>query len=322
MKQLLIIVLATVALGGLTPCHGKTAKNAEIDGGVRWAEFNWNIAGQFDGTNPNVLSELTWSNLAILEVRGAGELGFLNDRLVLEGALGIGSFINGDVQDSDYMSDNRADEFSRSHASNSDDAIADAAVSLGYQWTGGKTYSMTQQFPSVRRRVLLQVGFSWNEQRLRMTEGVQVLSRPDLHPDIPPEGPFEGLDSTFETRWIGPWLGVEFEHRVGRRPRVLAELEVHLPDYDATANWNLRDDFAHPVSFEHFADGQGYVLVLGWRGAESKVEGLQIRLRAEAWRTDRGIDRTFFADGEVIDTRLNEVNWRSALLSVGWRWGP
>jgi len=317
-----LVCLVTVALGVIAPCQAKTAKHIGIAGGVRLAEFDWSIAGRSDGTNPNVLSELTWTNLVIFDFHGAGDLGFLDDRLVLAGSLGFGVFSNGDVQDSDYKSDDRTDEYSRSHASNLDDFVADAALSLGYQWTGGKTRSMDQDFPSVRRRLLLQAGVSWNEQRLRMTDGVQVLSRPDLEPDVPPEGPFGGLDSTFQARWVGLWVGVEFEHRVGRRSQILAELEMHWPDYDATANWNLRSDFAHPVSFEQSADGQGYVLVLGWKATESKISGLQVCFRAESWRTDPGIDRTFLADGDQWETRLNEVDWRSALLSVGWRWGP
>ena len=144
----------------------------------------------------------------------------------------------------------------------------------------------------------------------------------DLVPDVPPEGPFSGLDSTYQARWTGPWLGAEFEHRVGRRSRVFAEFEWHVADYAARANWNLRDDLVHPVSFEQFADGQGHVFALGWRRAESKSGGLQVRLRVDLWRTEPGLDRVFFTDGEALDTRLNGVNWRSALLSVGWCWGP
>ena len=47
-----------------------------------------------------------------------GRWGFLDDRLVLQGVLGVGAFIDGDSQDSDYLSDDRTDEYSRSQASN------------------------------------------------------------------------------------------------------------------------------------------------------------------------------------------------------------
>ncbi|MBW2177153.1 MAG: TonB-dependent receptor, partial [Deltaproteobacteria bacterium] len=35
---------------------------------LRKAKLDWNIAGQTDGTNPNILSELTWDKLDIVEL--------------------------------------------------------------------------------------------------------------------------------------------------------------------------------------------------------------------------------------------------------------
>ena len=39
------------------------------------------------------------------------------------------------------------------------------------------------------------------------------------------------------------------------------------------------------------------------------------------WKADeKGIDKTFFADGSIGETSLNEVNWESMGANVGLRY--
>ncbi|MEJ2724057.1 MAG: hypothetical protein P8175_05315, partial [Deltaproteobacteria bacterium] len=35
------------------------------------------------------------------------------------------------------------------------------------------------------------------------------------------------------------------------------------------------------------------------------------------WSTDAGLDRLYYADGTVSETRLNEVNWKSYAVLAG-----
>jgi hypothetical protein len=35
------------------------------------------------------------------------------------------------------------------------------------------------------------------------------------------------------------------------------------------------------------------------------------------WSTDPGLDRLYYANGSVAETRLNEVNWDSYALMLG-----
>ena len=103
----------------------------------------------------------------------------------------------------------------------------------------------------------------------------------------------------------------------------MGRLRLHRADYEAEANWNLREDFAHPVSFEHLANGDGLELHADYarRAARSRW-GWQIAVDYERWTTAAGTDRVFLSDGTSVATRLNEASWSSLALSFGVAFGP
>ena len=79
----------------------------------------------------------------------------------------------------------------------------------------------------------------------------------------------------------------------------------------ADANWNLRTDLAHPLSFRH--DATGYGVEVGGSISRRIREGLSVSgaIRYRKWRADNGINTLFAATGGVSGLRLNEVNWQS-----------
>ena len=96
--------------------------------------------------------------------------------------------------------------------------------------------------------------------------------------------------------------------------------EYHLADYYAEANWNLRNDFAHPKSFEHFNNGmagQGILGSLDLRYQFSQKWYGTLMTEFQKWDVDGGTDRTFLANGNTIDVKLNEVNWKSFATQFG-----
>jgi hypothetical protein len=102
-------------------------------------------------------------------------------------------------------------------------------------------------------------------------------------------------------------------------------LELHRPNYSATADWNLRDDFRHPVSFEHKAIGLGGVLELGWQELPSQRDWQWgVDLMIQRWHTGAGTDTTYLNTNYdpscdpycTATTRLNEVNWSSNSLNI------
>jgi hypothetical protein len=93
--------------------------------------------------------------------------------------------------------------------------------------------------------------------------------------------------------------------------------EYHWADYEAEADWNLADRFEHPKSFEHDADGNGWIIRAGFNLVLQRHIAVNFNFDYQDWSTDNGTDKVFFADGTTAKTRLNEVNWTSYALSLG-----
>lgn len=278
--------------------------------GKRVDSLDWNISGGSGG--PNILSELEWRDLDIFQFRA--ELQRTNQKgLTFRGLVDYGWVQDGVNQDSDYSGDNRTLEYSRS--------VNDVAGSRVWDMSGGLG---TTFYPgtSNRLRIIPMVGYSYHRQLLRMTDGNQV---------IPASGPFPGLRSSYDTEWSGPWLGADAIWDLSNGSAFYTRLETHWVDYYARANWNLRtvandpaSALQHPISFEHWANGRGWVLELGWRSVPSGNRWeWGVGVSFQRWQTSAGRDRYYGANpappcnGYCYDeTTLNEVNWSSRSINL------
>jgi hypothetical protein len=321
-----LICLALVLCASLAaPATGMAAEKSggfSVIAGPRLDNLDWNIAGDSSGGNPNVLSELTWSGLETFGVR-ADYTTTLHRFVYVHGYLGWGWIYDGENQDSDYKYDDRTFEFSRSNNGADNGDVFDASAGVGLK---GKI----ALGPGVLEAAPL-IGYSYHAQDLTMTNGYQTVycGYYDEHcfTSTPPLGSFPGLDSTYGASWYGPWTGIEASYKVGRFTAGVS-FEYHLADYHATADWNLRDDFEHPTSFEHIADGYGYIAGAGIEYAIDRQWSFVLDLDYQRWKAEDGIDRTYiqavYADlygCSVCDTRLNEVNWDSASAMMGLKYG-
>ena len=102
-----------------------------LSAGYRRDDLDWNIAGDINGNNPNVLSELTWDDVESYQVKLQGNFVWPNI-IALKGYANYGWIFDGDNQDSDYLGDNRTFEFSRSNNNTDDHYVWDASVAIGY----------------------------------------------------------------------------------------------------------------------------------------------------------------------------------------------
>jgi len=172
------------------PAHAADIKtDLSLSTGYRVDDLSWNIAG--NNNNPNVLSELTWSDLEILQATLTGRA-LVNEWLYLRGSF-VTVYLLRDNQDSDYAGNDRTREFSRSSNSADCSRVLDAAMGLGYQFS----------FLSGRFRLSPLFGYSYNSQDLKLKDGFQVIATPGV---TPPVGPIQGLDSAYDASWVGPWL--------------------------------------------------------------------------------------------------------------------
>ncbi len=268
--------------------------------GYRHDEFDWNIAGTTDGTDPNILSELSWKDLIIHQVSLGLHVHTMSG-LYMRNYFAYGVIVDGENQDSDYDEDDRQMEFSRSNNQADKGHTRDFSIGIGY------TIPFNSDFFSLAPLI----GYSYHRQELRMTDGYQT---------IPSLGSFPDLDSKYDATWQGPWVGLDFNLGLNTISRYLRFMEFcigfehHWAAYDATADWNLRTDFKHPKSFEHEADGQGDKFSIGLKNHLGKMTTFGIFYEQQQWTTQSGIDRVFLTTGQAIETRLNEVNWQSNVV--------
>ncbi len=281
----------------------------DLSAGYRTDKMNWHIAGNLQGNNPDVRSELTWSDIKIYQLKVANRTVIYN-RVYIRGHLDYGTVISGSNRDSDYSGDNRTLEFSRSVNGVDGNDVWDGSVGIGPRFS----------FFESTLVVCPMLGYAISEQDLNIVDGYQAITKP---PAMTPIGPITGLDSRYQTRWKGPWLGVDLFLSIPcsdgpfTKIGVMFTGEYHWVDYDAEANWNLRTDFEHPVSFSQNAEGSGLAA-----GATILFEvknrwGINVGFNTKEMTTDAGMDRIYKADGTTVDTRLNEVRWRSFTFEAG-----
>ena len=297
MKKLFTTLFCTLAIAGNSiPVQAEYGLSI----GARNDMLQWNIAGNLSGTSPNILSELTWDNLQAVTV-GIFFKAVDEQNWYYEGYFDYGQIVAGDNQDSDYDSDNRQDEFSRSNNSSDSGSTQDFSFAIGYQF-GTQGYQSGFSLTPM-------IGYSRHIQELEMTNGYQTINtRTNI------TGPFAGLNNTYDAEWDGPWFGLNMQFGSVDSFKLLLGYEYHVASFRAEADWNLRTDFQHPVSFIHSADGVGKVLKLSIRYRPYENLAFDFEAKQSIWETDPGLDRTYFASGAIADTRLNVVKWESTSI--------
>mgnify|MGYP002620789780 CR=1 FL=1 len=288
----------------------ETEFSATAEAGYRVDELTWSIAGWNTGPGRsgqyvNVLSELSWRDVQIREwVLG---LEARHERVYFTGRVAVGDINDGDNQDSDYDFDDRQGEWSRSNNGVFGDTL-DASMSLGYRFDLHRGDGAVMHLMPV-------VGAALHQQNFGMNDGFQTIYTPD--PSLVGSGVLDGLNSTYDAEWETAWLGLSLWQSLTAQLTLRLDLEFHRGDYSAVANWNLRQDLAHPVSFAHWADGQGMVVGVNGRYTLSEQLFFMFGLSYGDWDTDPGVDRVFLSNGSILETPLNKAAWQSLGLNLG-----
>lgn len=276
--------------------------------GYRQDDLKWSIAAPFN--QPNILSELEWTNLQIPEVSALFKTSFCN-YLYFRAYADYGWIVNGKNRDSDYHGCNRTIEWSRSINKADKGHVWDASIAAG--WT----------FPFWCEQVWFNpiIGYSLHHQDLHMLKGNQVIWTED--PSF--IGPFSGLNSTYNAHWKGFWAGFDMDYYLDCPYDIALRgtFEYHWnTQYHADGHWNLRREFCN--DFHHQAKGYGVIAGLGVE--YDFLCGCLIGLSGNYqnfWTNcgwDKGdilVDR-FDSEGFIVGrkrtksaTRLNKVEWHS-----------
>ena len=286
---------------------GHAAENGfvKLSTGYRHDRTSFDIAADASGrATPNILSELTWQ-LPSAEIRIDGE--WTHDSgFTVKGHLAYAqAFSGGEVQDSDYLSNDRQAEFSRSYSDPRGSTSHDLSLGVGWRIPLGERESLTPM-----------VGMARYRGDYRMRDGRQVISAYGFGM---PLGAFDGLDSSYSPRWRSGWIGIDGAFRAGDQVTINTALKQHWFSYEAEANWNLRNSFAHPVSFRHSGYGSGWEAEINSAWTIQPRHRLSFDVSARDLRLKDGRDITYLADGSSVETQLNSVLSETWSARLGYR---
>ena len=257
------------------------------------SELVWDIASSASATTtPNILSELSFR-----DIRSLGyviNLGYMNRfdnniAFVLEAEYADSRIRSGRAQDSDYASDNRTDEFSRSFSDIESDSINYFSLATGIKtrWLNTKGHYLS-----------FLIGYKKHNVDITMTNGVVEIPEADAGSLIP------GLNSTYNSEFRSIFAGLSTEH-VFSWGTIGFRYDLYYTDLKAEADWNLRTDFAHPVSFEQVGDGKGYAATLGYTYNHNRNWDYSIDYVVTKYHIQDGYDQTYFSDTTSFIVKLN-----------------
>ena len=278
--------------------------------GYREDDMRFSIGGK---GFPNVLSELTW-RVPAMQIRT--DLGWAHESgAVLKGYLAYArSFSDGRVRDADYALNNRQAEFSRSYSDATGSEMFDLSLGTGWRLPLGEMAAVTPL-----------LGVSHHQATYRMSNGRQIISDKNnalllgINDWNVPLGSFNGLHSRYRPVWNSMWFGLDGELKAGKHLSLHAGIKHHWFRYRAKADWNLRNDLAHPISFLHKDSGKGWEIDVGAALRLSKKDHLTLDLSRREMKTREGQDTTYAANGANSTITLGESVGKSWAVQVGYR---
>lgn len=251
-----------------------------ISSGYQQQNFHWSIAGNSNGQNPNVYSELKWRHVSGPSANISVQ--WYAWKWLSVFADGCHTFIlSGKVDDTDYQSDNRANPVYQGKFDSDKGYLASWSAGIGYSIIHSKIFHLTPY-----------IGYGVNYQSLFLVDH---------------SGAFAKLNSNYSTNWQGPLLKMIATLRVSHTVALALDLIYHQVSYHAKADWNLITQFSHPVSYRQAADGYGINADARLVYSLGQYIMLSIGAGYTNWQTGTGTDRLYLASGQTNSTRLNEV---------------
>ena len=295
-KKIILILFLTLFSQNVFASNFSNQLDLSLSFGSREDNLDWNVASDITGSQtPNILSELSWSDLKTDEISLQGKYYFsgrnLNDWIVDFGLKG-GVINSGKNQDSDYSGNNRTLEFSRSNNNSSDGSVIDFNIALGK-----KIASPMLSNKFIKTNFLPIFGYALKKQNLRITDGFQT---------IPADGEFDNLHSTYNAAWHSFFVGSYLDHKIYQNNLISFLAKFHYGKYSSDANWNLRSDFAHPISFsQEVSSITGYELQAQYQLHITNNIAFNTTYSYQKFSGKDGIDTIFFSNGTSSNTKLN-----------------
>ncbi len=250
--------------------------------------FRWSIAGNEQGTGPNILSELRFAALKRTGFRVEGRYR-LNRYLDLSAAAGRQYGYSGGVTDVDYAADNRSRPTSYLRLQSKKNPTSCYRFQLHYRIAHTRSVSVSAGG-----------GYAISKARYRMQDRSPA-----------------SVKGLYDAQWQGPEFCLEGWVQLMQSWRLLAGLGGRYNKYKAQADWIYRSDFSHPLSFVHQAKGWGMNGSLGLNYQLTTRFGLHLGGSMQQWETGPGSDLLFMANGQITPTRMNESVKTQLCIDLG-----
>jgi outer membrane protein Pom len=251
-----------------------------LSSGYERQDFRWSIAGNSAGQDPNIYSELKWH--AISGPAGKADLQWKpcgRWRVFASGSRVWSR--TGTISDTDYGLDNRNDPIYH----------AQFNVTGGYSETGsaGIGFCIPVSGP------------------FHLTPFIGYGIHMQYFPIADPGGPYAQLNSSYSAKWLGPLIKADLSWQLSGRWQLAVKGEYDQLLYRASADWNLIQEFSHPVSFRDHADGYGVEGEFSLHYMAGRHIGVMLAADYFNRETGTGIDVLYLNTGQAPQTQLNGV---------------
>jgi len=249
-----------------------------LSSGYQRENFHWSIAGNTNGQNPNIYSELKWEDVDGTAYNSSLQYNVWN-KVMLYGSYSRVSVRSGAVSDIDYSQDNRTDPVYNETFSDNKGSTSAWAAGVGYQLFNNDLFSLTPY-----------IGYTGNIQNLDIVDET---------------GQIAGLNSSYQANWKGGFVKVISSVKIWRSLKACVDVTYNQTHYNSQGDWNLINEFAHPVSYRQVADGYG--INTGAQLSYNLVRRLSIfaGFNYFNWETGNGTDTLYLATGEADKTQFN-----------------
>lgn len=267
-------------------------RNLWISAGIenQKEDFRWSIAGNSNGEEPNIFSELIYNPIRCFGINVASGYKIYKN-IELQIRYKTLDTYSGYATDIDYDGDNRTNYIPPDKGDtlfNSDNGnLQNICIDAKYTFLSSRKMNLSAG-----------IGYLWSREQFYLLDKAQI---PDLN-----------------SSYLAHWKGLQFSlitflkitNRIEVNPNVM-----FIPmGYTAEADWNLKTDFKHPVSFAHKARGCGWNLDIGGIYHLSRNLSTSLGWLYSYWKTGYGVDKLFLENGEIPVTRMNGAFKKSS----GW----
>lgn len=286
----IFLVILIISFLNIFNGYGQSQFDLSIGSSLSLSEFQWSIAGDINGENPNVLSELVYKNIIRSGVFFEGHYHMSNNFSV--GVL-IKKYytIKGSGSDLDYLKDNRK---SPSYE-----------LSFVSERGGEQVFNI-----QIMRKLIGNNDFKFF---VGIFGGIsnQVLSMSSPK--------YVNLNSAYSAR----------SHMIGAKSisvfKIAKSLELDLAIscrrnlYEGVGNWNLIEIFEHPVSFKHNSKGFDIKTQVVIKKQFSSISSVFLTAGGLVQSISKGIDKGYLATGRRPITQFNGARYKMLSFGLGYR---